>query len=45
MIQANVPMGRLGDPTEIAGVMFFLCSNGASYVNGAEIDVNGGQHV
>ncbi|KAG1077088.1 hypothetical protein G6F40_017180 [Rhizopus arrhizus] len=45
MVQANVPMGRLGDPTEIAGVMFFLCSNGASYVNGAEIDVNGGQHV
>ncbi len=38
-------MSRLGDPAEIARVMLFLCSNGASYVNGAEIDVNGGQHV
>lgn len=45
LVEASVPMSRLGDPTEIAGVMFFLCSNGASYVNGAEIDVNGGQHV
>jgi len=36
------PMGRLGKPEEQAEVIWFLCSEAASYINGAIIDVNGG---
>lgn len=45
IVADQIPMHRLGDPTEIARVVLFLCSSEASYVNGAEINVNGGQHV
>lgn len=45
LVQAQVPMHRLGDPREVAGTILFLCSEAASYVNGAELHVNGGQHV
>ena len=38
-------MHRLGSPTEVAAVIFYLCSPQASYVTGAEIPVNGGQDV
>jgi NAD(P)-dependent dehydrogenase (short-subunit alcohol dehydrogenase family) len=38
-------MRRLGSPTEVAAVIYYLCSAQASYVTGAEIPVNGGQDV
>ncbi|WP_373466324.1 SDR family oxidoreductase [Streptomyces phaeochromogenes] len=38
----RVPMGRPGDPAEVAAVVAFLAGDGASYVNGAHIAVNGG---
>lgn len=38
----KVPMGRLGQPDEIASVYAFLASDDASYVNGAVIEVSGG---
>lgn len=41
-MRAKVPMGRLGKPEEIASVVAFLCSEEASYVNGAIIEVSGG---
>ncbi len=41
----DIPLGRLGDTKEVAETIFYLCSNAASYVNGAEVHVNGGQHV
>jgi NAD(P)-dependent dehydrogenase (short-subunit alcohol dehydrogenase family) len=41
----EVPMRRLGRPGEVASAIYFLCSDAASYVNGAELHINGGQHV
>ena len=40
-----LPLRRLGQTEEVANTIFFLCSDQASYVSGAEIQVNGGQHV
>lgn len=38
----RVPLGRYGTPEEIAGVIVFLASDAASYINGAAIAVDGG---
>lgn len=40
-----LPMQRLGQPSEVAAAIFFLCSGDSSYISGAEIHVNGAQHV
>ena len=44
-IVSDIPMKRLGLPEEVADTIFYLCSEHASYVSGAEIEINGGQHV
>lgn len=44
-IVETLPMRRLGSVDEVADVIYFLCSDAASYVNGTEIEINGGQHV
>ena len=41
----RIPLHRLGIPSDVAGTIFFLCSDDAAYVTGTEISVNGGQHV
>lgn len=41
----DIPLRRLGKTAEVADTIFYLCSPAASYVNGAEVHVNGGQHV
>jgi 3-oxoacyl-[acyl-carrier protein] reductase len=41
---ANVPMERIGSPEEFAAVAAFLCSERASYVTGAVIQVDGGAY-
>lgn len=44
-IVEELPLRRLGHPSEVADVIYFLCSDRSSYVTGAEIEVNAGQHV
>ncbi len=41
----DIPMNRLGTPEEVAKTIYFLCTDQSSYVTGAEIHINGGQHV
>jgi len=44
-IVEHIPMQRLGTPEEVAKIIYVLCTETSSYVNGAEIHINGGQHV
>jgi acetoacetyl-CoA reductase len=44
-IVAQIPMGRLAKPEEIAAVVAFLSSEEAGYITGANISVNGGMHM
>jgi NAD(P)-dependent dehydrogenase (short-subunit alcohol dehydrogenase family) len=44
-IVATLPMQRLGQPREVADAIWFLCSPQSSYITGAEVQINGGQHV
>lgn len=44
-IVARLPLRRLGQPEEVADAIYFLCSEQSSYVSGAELEVNGAQHV
>lgn len=41
----GIPMGRFGTSDEVAETIYFLCNDTAGYINGAELHVNGGQHV
>jgi NAD(P)-dependent dehydrogenase (short-subunit alcohol dehydrogenase family) len=43
LLAPTIPMRRIGTPDEVAKVIFFLCSDGASYVTGEEVQINGGQ--
>jgi NAD(P)-dependent dehydrogenase (short-subunit alcohol dehydrogenase family) len=45
IVREQIPMGRLGEPEEVAKAIYFLCTDASSYVNGAELHINGGQHV
>ena len=44
-ILPQIPQGRLGKPEEIAGLIIYLCSDEAAFVTGANIAINGGQHM
>lgn len=44
-IVEQLPLRRLGTPEEVAKAIYFLCTEQSSYVHGAEIHINGGQHV
>jgi len=39
---AEIPLGRFGEPEDVAGVVGFLCGGAASYVTGQVITVDGG---
>jgi len=45
VISASVPLGRVGQPEEIAATVAFLLSEGAGYINGATIQIDGGKHM
>lgn len=45
IVEEQIPMRRLGEPEEVAKAIYFLCTEQSSYVNGAELHINGGQHV
>jgi len=44
-ILPQIPVGRLGKPDEVAGLIIYLCSEEAAFVTGANISINGGQHM
>jgi NAD(P)-dependent dehydrogenase (short-subunit alcohol dehydrogenase family) len=41
----TIPLRRLGHPEEVAKAIYYLCTDQSSYVTGAELHINGGQHV
>ena len=45
LMLANVPLGRLGTPEDVAAAVLFLASSSAAYVTGTTIHVNGGMHM
>jgi acetoacetyl-CoA reductase len=44
-ILPQIPMGRLGKPDEVAGLCAYLASDEAAFLTGANIAINGGQHM
>jgi acetoacetyl-CoA reductase len=44
-ILPQIPLGRLGEPAEVAGLVAYLASPVAAFVTGANIAINGGQHM
>ena len=44
-ILPQIPVGRLGKPEEVAGLIIYLASDEAAFVTGANIAINGGQHM
>ena len=44
-ILPQIPLGRLGQPEEVAGLIIYLASDEAAFVTGANISINGGQHM
>ena len=44
-ILPQIPMGRLGKPDEVAGLVAYLSSDEAAFLTGANIAINGGQHM
>ncbi len=44
-IIATIPVGRLGDPHDIARGVLFLVGDEAGFITGSTVDINGGQHM
>ena len=42
---AQIPLGRMGMPEEVAEAVYWLCSDAASYITGQIIHVNGGMYM
>jgi acetoacetyl-CoA reductase len=44
-ILPQIPLNRLGKPDEVAGLIVYLCSDEAAFITGANVSINGGQHM
>lgn len=44
-VLASIPMGRLAEPSEVAGLIAFLASDEARYITGANVDIHGGELI
>jgi 3-oxoacyl-[acyl-carrier protein] reductase len=44
-VRAQIPLGRFGEPDEIAAAVCFLASDDAAFITGATLDVNGGLYL
>jgi 3-oxoacyl-[acyl-carrier protein] reductase len=44
-LNAQIPLGRLGQPADIAAAVAFLCSPDAAYITGETLNVNGGMYM
>jgi acetoacetyl-CoA reductase len=44
-ILPQIPLGRLGEPDEIAALVAFICSDAAAFMTGSNVAMNGGQHM
>ncbi|MEE2745876.1 MAG: SDR family oxidoreductase [Pseudomonadota bacterium] len=45
MLIPRIPLNRIGEPMDVASLIYFLCSKEAGYITGSEIWVTGGQHM
>lgn len=45
LMLGQIPLGRLGEPEEIAAIVAFLCSEAAGYITGETIHINGGMYM
>ncbi len=44
-LASMVPIGRIGQPTEVAQAVVFLCSDAASYITGKHLEIDGGRRT
>ena len=44
-ILRSIPLGRLGDPAEVATLICFLASGDSAYITGANVDIHGGEVI
>jgi 3-oxoacyl-[acyl-carrier protein] reductase len=44
-VASHIPLGRLGKPEEVASAVAYLCSEGAAYITGAVLNINGGVYT
>jgi 3-oxoacyl-[acyl-carrier protein] reductase len=42
---SSIPLGRLGQPRDVANVILFLCSSLSDYITGTVLDINGGIYM